>query len=74
MAGMKFGLKAVRNVLMCDNWKYLGKVLRIEIGFTEAVLPFLKMGTTAACFQWVGKIRCELPDIENKSKNRYWVI
>ena len=51
LAGIKFGLKMLQNVLMCDNLKYLEKVLRVETGvwlFTEAVLPFLKMETTAA--------------------------
>jgi hypothetical protein len=31
LTGIKFGLKMARSVLMCDNLKYLEKVLRVEI-------------------------------------------
>jgi hypothetical protein len=47
LTGIKFGLKMVRNVLVCDNLKYLVKVLRKESGvclFAEAIFAFLKMG------------------------------
>lgn len=32
LTGIKFGLKIVRNAPVCDNLKYLVKVLRKEIG------------------------------------------
>jgi len=31
LTGIKFGLKMARSVLMCDNLKYVEKVLRVEI-------------------------------------------
>jgi hypothetical protein len=37
----------------------------------QARFAVFEKGTTAACFKQVGKIPCELLEIENKFKNRY---
>jgi hypothetical protein len=47
--GIEFGIDMVLNGRMYENFQL----------FTKAVFLFLKIGTTAACFQVVGKIRCD---------------
>jgi len=42
----------VRNVLMCDNLKYLEKVLRVEcVIIHQGSFAVFEKGTTAAFFQ-----------------------